>query len=76
MRTTVTLDTDVAAAVDDVRRRQHVGMSEAVNQLIRSGLRAPEPRQVFRQRTTDLGLRTDVSNIAEALDVLDGSAAR
>lgn len=30
----------------------------------------------FRQRSVDLGLRIDVTNVAEALDVLEGPAAR
>jgi len=76
MRTTVSLDDDVAAAVDEVRRIRHVGLSEAVNELIRAGMTAPRKRRVFRQRTADLGLRIDVSNVSEALEVLDGPAAR
>jgi hypothetical protein len=76
MRTTVALDDDVSAAVEKVRRARRVGLSEAVNFLVREGLRAPRPKQaVFRQRTADLGLRIDVSNVAEALDLLDGPAA-
>jgi len=76
MRTTVSLDDDVAAAVDQLRRERQLGLSEAVNELIRVGLRGPRRRPVFRQRTADLGLRVDVSNVAEALDLLDGPAAR
>lgn len=33
-------------------------------------------RQRFRQRTTDLGLRVDATNVAEALEILDGPAYR
>ena len=76
MRTTVSLDDDVAAAVDEVRRSRHVGLSEAVNELIRAGMTVPRKRRAFRQRSSELGLRIDVSNVAEALDVLDGPAAR
>jgi Arc/MetJ family transcription regulator len=76
MRTTVSLDDDVAAAVDQLRRERHLGLSEAVNELIRLALRAPRSRPAFRQRTAALGLRVDVSNVAEALDLLDGPAAR
>jgi len=75
MRTTVSLDEDVAAAVDQLRRARGVGLSEAVNELIRAGLRARQ-QPAFRQRTADLGLRVDVSNVAAALEVLDGPAAR
>jgi len=76
MRTTVSLDDDVAAAVEKLRRERRLGLSEAVNELIRVGLRTPRRRQAFRQRTADLGLRIDVSNVAEALDLLDGPATR
>lgn len=76
MRTTVSLDDDVAAAIDEMRRDRRIGVSAAVNELIRAGLRAPRQQRRFRQRTAELGLRIDVSNVAEALDVLDGPAAR
>jgi Arc/MetJ family transcription regulator len=76
MRTTVSLDDDVAAAVDQLRRERQLGLSEAVNELIRLALRTPRSRPGFQQRTAALGLRVDVSNVAEALDLLDGSAAR
>jgi Arc/MetJ family transcription regulator len=76
MRTTVSLDDDVAAAVDELRRARHVGLSEAVNELIRQGLRTPRRRATFRPRSADLGLRVDVSNVAETLDLLDGPTAR
>jgi hypothetical protein len=77
MRTTVSLDDDVTAAVEELRRSKHVGLSEAVNELIRTGMAgAPRRRRAFRQRSAALGLRLDVSNVAEALDVLDGPAAR
>jgi Arc/MetJ family transcription regulator len=76
MRTTISLDDDVLAAVAELRRVRRVGLSEAVNELIRAGLRAPRRRAAFRQRSADLGLRIDVSNVAEALDVLEGPDAR
>ena len=76
MRTTITLDADVAAAIERLRRRQGIGLSEAVNELIRSGLRARAPRSRFQQRSHDLGLRVDVRNVAEALEGLEGPTAR
>jgi Ribbon-helix-helix protein, copG family len=72
VRTTVTLDADVAAAVERLRREQGIGLSEAINALIRAGLAVPAQRRRFRQRSADLGLRMDVSNIGEALDLLEG----
>lgn len=71
MRTTVNLDDDVVAAMSQLRRDESLGLSEAVNRLARAGMAhaaAPEP---FRQRSTDLGIRIDVSNIGDVLDALD-----
>lgn len=76
MRTTVRLDPDVAAAVDRLRRERAIGLSEAVNELVRTGLRAKRRGEKFRQRTEELGLRVDVSNIAEVLETLEGPAHR
>ncbi|HEX7951133.1 MAG TPA: ribbon-helix-helix protein, CopG family [Candidatus Limnocylindrales bacterium] len=72
MRTTVTLDDDVAAAVERLRRERHLGLSEALNELARAGLVAPVPRKRFVQRTFDMGIGIDVTDVAEALDLLDG----
>lgn len=71
MRTTINLDPDVAAAADQLRRRKHIGLSEAINELARDGLMARPGRLPFRQQTHDLGLVMDVSNVAEALEYLD-----
>jgi hypothetical protein len=76
MRTTLVLDDDVAAAVDRLRQERSMGLSEAVNELIRVGLRARPPRRRFRQRGHDLGLRIDVTDVADALELLDGPTAR
>jgi hypothetical protein len=76
MRTTVNLDDDVAAAVERLRRDRSMGLSETVNQLIRESLYGRSPRRAFRQRTQAIGLSIDVSNVAEALEQLDGPAER
>ena len=76
MRTTLSLDDDVAAAVQRLREERNVGLSDAVNELIRAGLTAPPRRNAFRQRTANLGLRIDVSSMADALEHLDGPEAR
>jgi hypothetical protein len=76
MRTTVTLDPDVAAAVSRVRKERGVGVSEAINDLARAGLTVRRPRQPFRQRSSPIALRIDVTNVAEALELLDGPGAR
>jgi Arc/MetJ family transcription regulator len=76
MRTTLSLDDDVAAAVQRLRAERNIGLSDAVNELIRAGLAAPARRAVFRQRIANLGLRVDVSSVADALERLDGPEAR
>jgi hypothetical protein len=76
MRTTVTFDQDVAAAIAKLRRQRSMGQSEAVNELIRAGLRTKAPSRRFRQRSRVLGLRIDVTNVAEALEQLEGPVAR
>lgn len=69
MRTTVVLDDDVAAAVDQLRR-QGMGMSAAVNELARRGLARADLPLRFEQRTSSMRARVDLSNVAEILDLL------
>jgi metal-responsive CopG/Arc/MetJ family transcriptional regulator len=76
MRTTVTLDDDVAAAVERLRRDRSIGLSEAINELIRAGLTVKRPRKPFRQQSEPIGFKVDVTNVAEALELLEGPAAR
>lgn len=73
MRTTVTLDKDIAAAVQQMRRNEDIGLSEAVNRIARAGLATKSDRPPFVQRTVDMGpFNVDVSNVAEALEILEG----
>jgi predicted transcriptional regulator len=77
MRTTVTLADDVTAAVERLRRERSIGVSEAVNELVRAGLASqPEARERFQQASYDLGVHINTDNVAEALETLDGPAAR
>jgi hypothetical protein len=76
MRTTVTLSKDSAAAVERLRRERSIGVSEAVNELIRDGLAAPRRKRSFKQVTHDMGQGVDYGNVAEAIETLDGPAAR
>lgn len=71
MRTTLRLDDDVVAEIDRLRRREGVGLSEAVNRLIREGLsHRPTPDRYVHEAKA-LGLRVDVTNIGEVLDLLE-----
>mgnify|MGYP001814834602 FL=1 len=76
MRTTVNLDDDVVVAVERLRQEQDLGVSEAINHLARAGMRQKPRRTAFRQRTARIGLKVDVTNVAEALEQLDGPSAR
>lgn len=78
MRTTVSLDADVAAAVERLRRQRGMGISAALNDLVRRGLvSSREPGTgTYRLEPHAMGLRVDVSNVAEALEQLEGPTAR
>lgn len=73
MRTTVRLDPEVAAAAERLRQERHIGLGEAVNELARAGLARGGEEQAarFRQRTASVGLKIDVTNVADALELLD-----
>jgi hypothetical protein len=76
MRTTLTLADDVAAAVEQLRRERSIGMSEAVNELVRAGLiKQDRPAAPFRQTSHDLGRGIDFDDIADTLETLDGPAS-
>ena len=76
MRTTITLDKDVAAAVDRIRREEGIGLSQALNRIARAGLATREERRPFRQRTVNMDLLIDVSDVAEALELAEGPGHR
>jgi hypothetical protein len=53
MRTTVTLDPDVAALIERVMNDRGIGFKQAVNDALRAGL--AHDRAPFRQQTMQLG---------------------
>ena len=71
MRTTVRLDPEVAAAAERLRRERHIGLGEAVNELARAGLTHKQKPARFQQRTASVGLKVDVTDIADTLELLD-----
>lgn len=71
VRTTVSLDPDIEAEVDRLRRDRGLGLSEAVNSLARRGLAARQAQAPYTARSFDLGIRLDISNIGEVLDLMD-----
>ncbi len=76
MRTTIEFEDDTAAAIEELRRSEGLGVSEAVNELVRRGLLPRASNKRFEQRTQTMGMKIDVSNVAEALDFLEGPDAR
>lgn len=76
VRTTLTLADDVVAAVEKLRRERSIGLSEAVNDLVRAGLLRERSTTPFVQKTHNLGQGIDYSNVADAIETLDGPAAR
>ncbi len=76
MRTTVSLDDDVAAAIQQLRRERGLGLSEALNELARAGMVRSGERPVFRQRSDPIGFRVSIDNVAEVLDLLDEPLSR
>jgi hypothetical protein len=76
MRTTVEFDDDTAKAVEQLRQDLGIGVSQAVNELIRRGLIPRLEAPPFRQRTRPMGIRIDVSNVAAALEDLEGVEGR
>lgn len=73
MRTTVRLDPEVAAAVEHMRAQRHIGLGEAVNELARAGLSHKKQATRFEQRTADVGLKVDVTDIADTTGIATDS---
>jgi hypothetical protein len=71
MRTTLTLDPDVAAEVERMRRDESIGLSEAINRLARQAIAARPERSRYEPQSVPLGLLVDVSNVGDVLDLLD-----
>ena len=60
MRTTVTLDDDVAAALAERARERGETFKTALNETLRAGLGAGRRPRAYRMPTRALGMRPDV----------------
>jgi len=82
MRTTLTLDDDVAARLEREQRARKVSFKELVNDLLRAGLDAsearPQPKASFRTEGFTLGpsLVGSLDNIEEILSRAEGERHR
>jgi hypothetical protein len=78
MRTTLTLESDVAALLRRLLKSRRATMKQLVNAALRRGLRQleepPGPRPPFRTSTFDGGrcLLDNVDNVAEVLALAEG----
>jgi len=78
MRTTLTLEDDVAALLQHVQKKHKQSLKEIVNTALRAGLasmtKPPEARRPFRTRTLNTGLRAlpNIDCTSEVLAVIEG----
>ena len=82
MRTTLTIDEDLAVQIERIRRSEKVGLKEIVNRLLRLGLNGlsqpPPRRKAVRTRSVRLGrsLIGSVDDVSGALAVAEGEGYR
>jgi predicted transcriptional regulator len=82
MRTTLTLDDDVAARIEGLRKTRNQSLRDLVNDALREGLKQlaapPDRPAAFQTEAVDLGrcLVGNVDNVADALAVAEGEAFR
>jgi Ribbon-helix-helix protein, copG family len=80
MRTTLTLDDDVAATLQRLRRNRRIGLKQLINEALRRGLkemgRRREPREPMRTKVVALGrVRVpSIDNIGEALAIAESES--
>ncbi len=78
MRTTLTLDDDVAVLLRQIQEQRKASLKEVVNAALREGLvgltKAPKPRSQFRTRGLDLGrcYLPNLDKISEVLAIAEG----
>jgi len=82
MRTTLSLDDDVAAAIERLRRERDATLKEIVNRAIRLGLplllKPPDREAPYETPSTSLGgcLIGSLDDVAHALALGEGQAFR
>jgi Ribbon-helix-helix protein, copG family len=78
VRTTLTIDDDVAAQLERLRCKRNASLEDIIDEALRRGLRdmamASKRREPFRTRSADVGemLVPDVDNAAEVLALIEG----
>jgi hypothetical protein len=78
MRTTLTIDADVAAVLKRLRKTRDSSLKKLINDALRRGLREmderPKGRRPFRTQAVDLGRPriASIANIGEVLAIAEG----
>jgi predicted CopG family antitoxin len=82
MRTTLTIDEDVAAELARLRKTDDRSFKDLVNEALRQGLKVmihpPKKRRPFRTMTVDAGecLIGSLDNVAEVISLVEGEDHR
>ena len=83
MRTTLSLDPDVAAMLERLRKEREIGLKELVNEALRDALArmstgGARPGRRFRTQSVDLGrcFLPSLDDVSEALAFSEGDAFR
>ena len=80
MRTTLTLDEDIAAVLERLRKSRNASLKDLVNEAMRRGLKdmssRTKRRECLRTRSVALGRLqiAGLDNIGEALAIAEGEA--
>jgi ribbon-helix-helix CopG family protein len=80
MRTTLTLDDDVAGAIERLRRARDANLKDIVNEALRKGLSElttrTKPREPYQTQVVELGrVRIpSIDNVSESVAIAEGKA--
>jgi hypothetical protein len=77
MRTTLTIDEDIAVQIEELRRKRDASLKDVVNEALRLGMRemkAPaKRRKPFRTKPIAMGKALiDINNVAEVIAYVEG----
>jgi hypothetical protein len=80
VRTTLTIEDDVAASLERLRKARDGSLKDLINEALRRGIKEmsarAKPREPFRTRAVDLGRAQigSLDDIGEALAVAEGES--
>jgi hypothetical protein len=79
VRTTLTIDDDVAASLERLRKARDGSLKDLINEALRRGIKdmgaRAKPREPFHTRSVDVGeVLIPLDNIGEALAIAEGES--